>query len=377
MNIAQASDLVALLNNSDYRALTFKAALLPLVGEPPFFIAPPTFAEHKAPINQRGEDKGEARHKFIGRQGDDGRFPMVELESAEQFAKRLQRGIANHLPPLKIMVGGEPKPIDLLDLPHGSTDGFLRESTLDGVPFRDTKYGKSLFSLDKKEQMQARYQHFPHRLLTGECDMQSGYTQDRMVRFGGCMWAQAIGMDALPLAAPRMGHMPLSLAKENKKYSLPAVGMPLRENAKGKALDSYGLVNAGNKDKKINGMAYHGAMVSSAYVQGSLDFAGLRQLDLSLEQQAALVALWLIGVRENIRNYLPRKNAGLRAKSIAWNIVPSFGDDIPLESPPHIGEHLLEGAPAWRKERLELIATDLVVKHREWAAKKALGGEDE
>lgn len=370
MNIATASDLIALLKNPKHRALTFKAGLFPLVGESPFFVAPPTFAGHTSAINEGSEDKGQSRHKFIGRQRQDGSFPMVELESAEQFSKRLQKAIAEYLPRLSITVGDEPKPIELLDLAHGSTDGFLRESKLDDVCFRDTDIGKALFSADKKEQMQARYRHFPHRLLTGECDMQSGYSQDRMVRFGGCMWAQAVGVDALPVAAPKLGHMPLALAKGKEKYSFPAPGQPLAKDAKGKTIDSYNLVNAGNSG------IYHGAMVSSAYVQGSLDFAGLRQLELSVEQQAALMALWLIGVRENIRNYLPRKNAGLRAKSIAWSIVPDVGDDIPLETV-DIGKHLLEGAPQWHEQSLQLAATDLVVKHRKLALGEALDGGDE
>lgn len=368
MNIVKAGDLVDLLGQPEHRALTFRAELLPLVGEPPFYVAPPTFAGHKATVNEGREDKGEAKHKFVGRQREDGTFPMVELESAEQFAKRLQKSIARYLPRLTIAVGEET--LELLDLVHGSADGFLRESKLGDVCFRETEIGKALFAKDKKTQMQARFEHFPHRLLTGECDMQSGQSKDTMLVFPGCMWAQAIGVDALPLAAPKLGHMPLALAKGKEKYSFKAPGQPLVKDPKGKTIDSYNLVNAGNSG------VYHGSMVSRAYVQGSLDFAGLRQLELSVEQQAALLALWLVGVQANIKNYLPRRNAGLRAKAIAWHIVPAFGDDIPLEKV-EIGEQLLEGAPDWHRQALQLTATDLVVEHRKLALEKAIAGEAE
>jgi len=323
--IRNSSDIVSMLTNPEYRALTFRAELFPLVGDAPFFVAPPTFAGHEVKV-----DGGISKHKLIGNQRADGVFPLVELESSEQFSKRLQKAVQylDLLPPLKIAVD-EDEEIDLLGLVHGSTDGFLRESTLDGVYFRETEIGKSLFDGTFQEKMKARYEHFPHRLLTGECDMQSGQSKDKMLVFGGSMWAVALGEDAIPLASPKLGHMPLALKKDKDKYLPTGPGNTLVKSVNGKTIDSYNMVNAGNTEKKI--INYHGVLVNRAYVQGSLDFAGLRVLvGLSDKQRAALVALWLIGVDAVIKNYHPRKNAGLRAKSINWNIVPPRrGDSVP------------------------------------------------
>ena len=353
IDIHQSTDIVAIVSNLEYRALTFKAELFPLVGVAPFFVAPPTFAGHDVQV-----DGGTTHHKFIGKPHD-GAFPLVELESSEQFSKRLQKAVIDDLPQLKITVGDD-ESIDLLGLVHGSTDGFLRESTLDGVCFRETEIGKSLFNGTFQEKMQARYQHFPHRLLTGECDMQSGQSKDTMLVFGGSMWATALGEDAVPLASPKLGHMPLALAKGKEKYLPTGSGNTLVKSTKGKTIDSYNMVNAGNAN------VYHGALVNRAFVQGSLDFAGLRVLGLSVEQQAALVALWLMGVDSVVKNYHPRKNAGLRAKSIDWNLVPAMGDDIKIDTVTAT-KALLKDAPPWRKETLNLKATKLVVDHRKQA----------
>ncbi len=364
--ICNSSDIVSMLTNPEYRALTFRAELFPLVGDAPFFVAPPTFAGHDVK-----PDGGTSHHKFIGKQRPDGTFPMVELESSEQFSKRLQKAVQGFLPPLKITVG-EDEEIDLLGLAHGSTDGFLRESTLDGVYFRETDIGKSLFDGTFQEKMQARYEHFPHRLLTGECDMQSGQSKDKMLVFGGSMWAVALGEDAIPLASPKLGHMPLTLAEGTDKYLPTGPGSTLVESAKsakGETIKSYNMTNAGNTKGNTT---YHGVLVNRAYVQGSLDFSGLRVLGLSVEQRAALVALWLIGVDAVIKNYHPRKNAGLRAKSINWNLVPAMGDDIKIDSLIATKE-LLKDAPSWRKEMLNLKSTDLVVKHRKLALMEADG----
>ena len=127
---------------------------------------------------------------------EDGTHEYVLIDSTQSWANRLEE-IADDpalgLPRVEVDVGG--RVLSACQLPHRVYDAILRDSTLNGVDYRDSDLGRSLVSAGPADAT-GLLRHAPTVLLFGGWDSFAG------LKTGAAKWpaalsGQIIGFDAL------------------------------------------------------------------------------------------------------------------------------------------------------------------------------------
>jgi CRISPR-associated protein Csb1 len=112
-------------------------------------------------------------HNYVGLDKRNGTADYVLIDSVGSFANRVERELATVgiLPEVTTDVGGHRLSIN--DVPHRAYDAILRDSILDGIPWRKTEVGSRVLSSDASNAT-ALYQHAPLTLLLGGWDSHGG-----------------------------------------------------------------------------------------------------------------------------------------------------------------------------------------------------------
>lgn len=102
--------------------------------------------------------------------GPDGMSSWVSVDAPASFANRVEQALVRSnlgLDPLRVTVGE--RALSSMQLPHRCFDAVLRDSTLDGMPFRKTEIGKRLIGATP-DHAGSLYQFDPGVLLFGAWD---------------------------------------------------------------------------------------------------------------------------------------------------------------------------------------------------------------
>ncbi len=101
-------------------------------------ILPPTYVAAKS---------GDPAVHNITPPGPDGASAWVSVDSPGSFANRVERALVAldlGLDPLRVTVAG--RTVSTMQVPHRAFDAVLRDSTLDGTPFRKSDVGKAVIA---------------------------------------------------------------------------------------------------------------------------------------------------------------------------------------------------------------------------------------
>jgi CRISPR-associated protein Csb1 len=141
--------------------------------------------------------------------------PCVLLDSVQSQANRLEQALLTAIqtdafpfPLLATEVEGYGR-VTVLEAPHRVYDAILRDSMLDGIPFRQSTLGQQLLSA-RPHRATALYQYCPHVLLLGGWDSHSG-DGGRGARIGRALTSELIGVQTTPGIRPASRLDPLGI----------------------------------------------------------------------------------------------------------------------------------------------------------------------
>jgi CRISPR-associated protein Csb1 len=142
-------------------------------------------------------------------------IPCVLLDSVQSQANRLEQALLTAIetealafPLLATEVEGYGR-VTVLEAPHRVYDAILRDSTLDGVPFRQSILGQQLLSA-RPHRATALYQYCPQVLLLGGWDSHGG-EGGRGARIARALTSEIIGVQTTPGVRPASRHDPLGI----------------------------------------------------------------------------------------------------------------------------------------------------------------------
>lgn len=112
-------------------------------------------------------------HNYVGLDKRTGTADHVLIDSVGSFANRVEKELASLgiLPEITTDVGG--RLLSIHDIPHRAYDAILRDSVLDGIPWRKTNVGQHVLSANASNAT-ALYQYAPLTLLLGGWDSHGG-----------------------------------------------------------------------------------------------------------------------------------------------------------------------------------------------------------
>src|SRR5262245_39557564 len=136
--------------------------------------------------------------------------PCVLLDSVQSQANRLEQALLTAIefealpfPLLATEVEGYGR-VTVLEAPHRVYDAIVRDSTLDGTPFRQSALGQQLLSA-RPQRATTLYQYCPMVLLLGGWDSH-GREGGRGTRIGRALTSEIIGVQTTPGVRPASRH---------------------------------------------------------------------------------------------------------------------------------------------------------------------------
>lgn len=315
---------------------------------PSGLVRPPTYSvegQNFKPIRQRRYIDGEE-------------VDTVLLDSVESQANRLERLLYENLrlPDVRVRFK-DSTTISQHEAPGRLFDAIFRESTLNGVPFRQTQLMKEIAKGGEKAE-QLLFKHSPLTLLFGGWDAQGEISPEKAVRWPRAVTLEVLGLlpcEAMrtssrmdPIGAP--GEMPLPA---NMREQLQAGG-------KKQSLSGAGLGRIPPKASPLD------VAVKGAVLVGAISVNAIRQLRLPDGAKEVLLALALMGLALQHRmGYALRSGTDLvpcEGGPLTLKLMPG-GEELPVEAD-SLGktiEELLESLPEevrWPTEPLVLDANE-------------------
>ncbi len=285
-------------------------------------VFPPTFAK------DRGDDS--PPHLFIGPLPG-GHYQLVILDTPQSFANRLEDALVSRydLPKIQTTVGDEV--LSSFSVPHRVFDAILRDSELDGQPFRKTEVGQALIGASAK-MATAMFRYAPHVLLLGGWDSQ-GEAGGMGRKWARALSCEIVGLDALPAQAAGGRLDPLGI-----RSAVQVVGTAEEwqlAGPKDKGTTNPSSVGHSNVPPSI---AARGALVRNIEVRGALSLTRLRRYSFPLDAgtnplrdeaaRTALAALAVSGVTDLLSGGLDlRSGAELAVSSLTWSVAGFESDE--------------------------------------------------
>lgn len=276
---------------------------------------------------------------------EDGSHEYVLIDSTQSWANRLEE-VADELPGLpRIEVDVAGQVLSACKLPHRVYDATLRDSELEGVPFRSTELGESLVKA-RPENATALLKHAPTVLLFGGWDSFAG------IKVGASKWpaalsGQILGFDATLARKAGLRADPLGVTLDSfRAYQSadPGKYWTLDENEaarddKGKPITlKPSEVGHGNI---LAQLVHRGAWVKGMELRSALSLTRLRryhfpvdgavspEADCAAHTLLASLAVLLLAERLD-RGLDLRAGAELDVTELAWSVRSGLSGDHPL-----------------------------------------------
>jgi CRISPR-associated protein Csb1 len=287
-------------------------------------VLPPTYAD--------------APHKHNMTEPDEhGIAAWVSIDSPASFANRVEEQLVRAdlgLDPLRVGVAGQL--LSTMQMPHRAFDAILRDSFLDGTPFRKTDIGRSVIRASAGD-ARALLRHDPAVLLLGGWDSTGlGENKGQERKWPAALSVEIYATNAQPVNRAGGRLDPLGIARD--------AGRVIRED------DTYRLVpedekapagagrpseiNHGNIAPTINPK---GVLVEEIKLSGALSLSRLRRYrfggseDQNAAARTALALMGIYGVAAVIEDGLDlRRDCELVADDVLW-AIRGTGRSEPLE----------------------------------------------
>ncbi len=229
-------------------ALSVKASLEPINASR--HIYPPTFA-----------DTG---HNLVGYDKSTGKAAAVQIDSVGSFANRMEEELASLaiLPEITTSVGD--RQLSIHQLPHRAYDAILRDSLLDGAPWRESAIGMAVLG-STIANATPLYTYAPLTLLLGGWDSHSGEagTGTRIARSVACeIW----GYDVQTVKHCVQRIDPLKITSASEKHAI--IDGILTPDPKGKKPSELGHGD-------VPGTAEKGVFVDRIEMSGAISLSRL------------------------------------------------------------------------------------------------------
>lgn len=277
---------------------------------------------------------------------EDGSHEYVLIDSTQSWANRLEE-VADDLdglPRLEVDVAGQT--LSAYKLPHRVYDATLRDSELEGIPFRKTELGQALTSA-RPDNATALLRHAPSVLLFGGWDSFAG------IKVGAAKWpaalsGQILGFDATLARKAGLRSDPLGITLDQfraYKAADPAQFWTMDESKaakddKGKPIPlKPSEVGHGNI---LAELVHRGAWVKRIELRNALSLTRLRRYHFPVDGKVSaeadhaartlLVSLSVLLLAERLERGLDlRAGAELDVTDTRWSIRQGLSGDMPLE----------------------------------------------
>lgn len=319
-------------------AVRVHATLVPATGGQR--ILPPTYAAEKS-----GEP---GRHNMTAPSAD-GASAWVSIDSPGSFANRVEQALVAvnlGLDPLRVSVTG--RAVSTMQLPHRAFDAVVRDSVLDGTPFRKTDIGRGITEATASNAT-ALLRYDPSVLLLGGWDS----TKLGMAGGSGNKWPAALTVeiaarDVVPVMRAGNRIDPLGIEGTEATLVEEADGtlrlattddLQTLKKATGKSDDFPRLVkpsqvNHGN----ILSLTPKGVLVRGGIeLHGALSLTRLRRYKFDgvdpIDARALIALMGVYGASAVLNDGLDlRRDCELVPESVTWELVgPSSRDTLEVD----------------------------------------------
>lgn len=287
-------------------------------------VLPPTYAD--------------APHKHNMTEPDaHGVAAWVSIDSPASFANRIEDKLVRAnlgLDPLRVQVAGQT--LSTMQMPHRAFDAILRDSLLEGTPFRKTDIGQAVIKASAADAA-ALLRYDPAVVLLGGWDSTGlGGNKGQERKWPAALSVEIYGTNATPINRAGGRIDPLGITLD--------AGRVIREG------DTYRLVPEGEKPpagaerpSEINHgniaptLSPKGVLVESIRLAGALSLTRLRRYrfggtpEHDAAARTALALMGIYGIHAVILNGLDlRRDCELVADEVSWAIRDTGGSE-PLE----------------------------------------------
>ncbi|MCG7872390.1 MAG: type I-U CRISPR-associated RAMP protein Csb1/Cas7u [Candidatus Thiodiazotropha lotti] len=203
-------------------------------------------------------------HNLVGYNKQSETASAVQVDSVGSFANRLELELSGLelLPEIRTRVGD--RVISIHEMPHRAYDAILRDSTLDGTPWRQSEIGNAVLCSDINNAT-ALYTYAPLTLLLGGWDSHGGDAGSgaKIARSVACeIW----GYDVQTTKHCTQRIDPLSITSDSEKHSV--VDSILVPDEKGKKPSELGHGDVPGSEQK-------GVFVKNIELSGAVSLARL------------------------------------------------------------------------------------------------------
>ena len=235
-------------------------------------------------------------HNLVAYEKQTGKAGAVQIDSVGSFANRIEAELAglDILPVITTTAAG--RTISIHEMPHRAYDAILRDSLLDGTPWRQSAIGRAILG-STVSNATALYSYAPLTLLLGGWDSHGGDggAGARIARSVACeIWGY--GVQTARHCVQRID--PLKIPRDSDKHSI--VDGILTPDSNGKKPSELGHGDVPNSNEKgvfVDRMELHGAI--SLTRLGRYHFPseeGEVRLERDQAARKVLVELALLGI---------------------------------------------------------------------------------
>ncbi|WP_321530949.1 type I-U CRISPR-associated RAMP protein Csb1/Cas7u [uncultured Desulfuromonas sp.] len=145
-------------------------------------------------------------HNYVGYDKTTGKAEAVLVDSVGSFANRIEGELAatGLLPRIAVQVAG--RTLSIHELPHRVYDAILRDSELDGQPWRSSTTGEKILA-SNIDNATALFQYAPLTLLLGGWDSYGGdvFHGAKLARVvSGEIWGRGVSPNFSPINRIRL-----------------------------------------------------------------------------------------------------------------------------------------------------------------------------
>lgn len=260
-------------------------------------------------------------HNLVGYDKATGKAVAVQVDSVGSFANRMEEELAalTILPEITTAVGE--RQLSIHQLPHRAYDAILRDSLLDGVPWRESAIGRAVLG-STMANATPLYTYAPLTLLLGGWDSHSGETGTgtRIARSVACeIWGY--GVQTAKHCVQRID--PLKITSASDKHAI--INGILTQDPKGKKPSELGHGD-------VPGISDKGAFVERIEMSGAISLSRLGRYSFPTEDgqttpqrneaaREVLVQLALLGITRVLNRLDLRSGCELYTTTReAWSI---------------------------------------------------------
>ncbi len=273
-------------------------------------------------------------HNLVGQDHKTHTAKAVQVDSVGSFANRIEQALAalNTLPEITTQVGD--RQLSIHELPHRAYDAILRDSLLDGQPWRSSAIGKAVLDSTPRNAT-ALYTYAPLTLLLGGWDSHGG-DAGRGAKIARAVACEIWGYEVVTARHLTQRIDPLSITRDTEPHAI--VDGILTQVAEG----GNGVRPSELGHGDVPGEAVKGVFVERIELTGAISLTRLNRYhfpdangvihearDAAARQALAHIAL--VGILAVMDNLDLRSGCELVTTSREFLTVNADGSKTPLE----------------------------------------------